>query len=76
MFYHTFTNAINNSSFIFDFMRKTTLMAMMAFSAMTAAAQTPGQIQTSAMSDVPFAASLEATGLVRGETRQSVVPPM
>lgn len=49
---------------------------MMAFSAMTAAAQTPGQIQTSAMSDVPFAASLEATGLVRGETRQSVVPPM
>lgn len=52
------------------------LMAMMAFSAITAAAQTPGQIQTSAMSDVPFAASLEATGLVRGETRQSVVPPM
>ena len=47
-------------------------MAMMAFSAITAAAQTPGQIQTSAMSDVPFAASLEATG----ETRQSVVPPM
>lgn len=49
---------------------------MMAFSAVTAAAQTPGQIQTSEISDVPFAASLQATGLVRGETRQEVVPPM